>query len=169
MSNRENILQTVRRFAIETGSVPSMDAIAQQAGVSKGGLMHHFKSRAALVEGIAVQAIQDMDQTLTAAAGRGTVVETWLRLSSSREEAALYRAMLILLTDHASVTDTLLQQAAEATGRWEQLFAAETGDPVAASVIRLLGDGMLLNSITEHDTAPSVDSILQWLDRRSAQ
>lgn len=169
MSNRERILQTVRRFAIDTGSVPSMDAIAQQAGVSKGGLMHHFKSRAALVEGIAVQAIQDMDQALTAAAGRGNVVETWLRLSSSREEAALYRAMLILLADHASMTDTLLQQAAEATGRWEQLFATETGDPVAASVIRLLGDGMLLNSITDDDSAPGVDSILQWLDRRSAK
>ncbi|MCB5274045.1 hypothetical protein BJG92_01572 [Arthrobacter sp. SO5] len=169
MSNREHILQTVRRLAIETGSVPSMDAIAQQAGVSKGGLMHHFKSRAALVEGIAGQAIQDMDQALTAAAGRGNVVETWLRLSSSREEAALYRAMSILLTDHASMTDMLLQQAAEATGRWEQLFAAETGDPVAASVIRLLGDGMLLNSITDDDSAPGVDSILQWLDRRSAK
>lgn len=146
-----------------------MDAIAQQAGVSKGGLMHHFKSRAALVEGIAVQAIQDMDQALTAAAGRGNVVETWLRLSSSREEAALYRAMLILLTDHTSMNATLLQQAAEANERWEQFFAVETGDPVAASVIRLLGDGMLLHSITENDSAPSVDSILRWLDRRSTK
>jgi len=146
-----------------------MDVIAHQAGVSKGGLMHHFKSRAALVEGIAVQAIQDMDQELTAAAVRGNAVEAWLRLSSSREEAALYRAMLILLTDRTSVTDTLMQQASVATGRWEQLFAIETGDLAAASVIRLLGDGMLLNSITADDSAPSVDSILQWLDRRSAK
>ncbi|TFC24320.1 TetR/AcrR family transcriptional regulator [Cryobacterium sp. TMT2-18-3] len=169
MSNREHILQTARRFAIETGSVPSMDAIAHQAGVSKGGLMHHFKSRAALVEGIAVQAIQDMDQELTAAAGRGNVIETWLRLSSSREEAALYRAMLILLTDRPSMTDTLMQQAAAATERWEQLFAIETGDPTAASVIRLLGDGMLLNSITDDYSAPGVDAILQWLDHRSTR
>ncbi|WP_461171196.1 TetR/AcrR family transcriptional regulator [Arthrobacter sp. Z1-15] len=168
MSNKEHILQTVRRLAIKTGSVPSMDAIAQQAGISKGGLMHHFKSRAALVEGIAVQAIRDIDQELLAAAGRGTVVETWLRLSASREEAALYRAMVILPTEHGSMTDTLLQQAAEATGRWEQLFAVETGDPVAGSVIRLLGDGMLLNNLT-NDSAPNVDSILQWLVRGSAK
>ncbi|MHA7270148.1 TetR/AcrR family transcriptional regulator [Arthrobacter sp. HLT1-20] len=93
MGTKEHILQTVRRLAIDTGSVPSMDTIAHQAGVSKGGLMHHFKSRAALVEGMAVQAIQDMDDALTVAAGRGSVVETWLRMSTSREEAALYRAM----------------------------------------------------------------------------
>ena len=167
MSTKEHILQTVRRLAIETGSVPSMGVIAQQAGVSKGGLMHHFTSRNALVEGIAVQAIRDLDQALTAAAERGLVVETWLRLSSSREEAALYRAMSILLTDQTSLTDTLLQHAAEATRRWEHLITVETGDPVAASIIRLLGDGMLLNSLTDNDAGPSIDSILQWLNRRS--
>ncbi len=167
MSTKAHILQTVRRLAIETGSVPSMGVIAQQAGVSKGGLMHHFSSRNALVEGIAVQAIRDLDQALTAAAERGTVVETWLRLSSSREEAALYRAMSILLTDRTSLTDTLLQHAAEATRRWEHLFTVETGDPVTASIIRLLGDGMLLNSLADDDTGASLDSILQWLNGRS--
>ncbi|MBG6226097.1 AcrR family transcriptional regulator [Arthrobacter sp. CAN_A2] len=169
MSNKEHILQTVRRLAIETGSVPSLGVIAREAGVSKGGLMHHFTSRTALVEGIAVQVMQDLDQALSAAAERGTVVETWLRLSSSPEEAALYRAMSILLTDRTSSTDTLLQLAAEAARRWEHLFAVEAGDPVAASIIRLLGDGMLLNSLTDNDAVPSVDSILQWLDRRSTK
>jgi AcrR family transcriptional regulator len=69
MSNREHILRTVRRLAIERGSVPSMNVVAERARLSKGGLMHHFNSRAALLEAIAMQAIQDMDQTLTAAAG----------------------------------------------------------------------------------------------------
>ncbi|WP_052273939.1 TetR/AcrR family transcriptional regulator [Arthrobacter sp. L77] len=169
MSNREHILQTVRRLAIETGSVPSMGVIAQQAGVSKGGLMHHFTSRTALVEGIAAQAIQDLDHALAAAAERGMVVETWLRLSSSPEEAALYRTISILLTDQTSSTATLLQLAAEAAQRWERLFAVETGDPVAASIIRLLGDGMLLNSLADNDHGPGVDSILLWLNRRSTR
>ena len=130
--------------------------------------MHHFKSRAALVEGIALEAMQDIDHALRAAA-RGTVVETWLRLSASREEAALYRAISIILTDTAAITETLLQQAAEAaevTERWDELFAAETGSLVTASVVRLLGDGLLLNSVTNY-SAPDIDSILQWLDRGS--
>ena len=140
-------MQTARTLAIETGSVPSMDDVAQHAGVSKGGLMHHFRSRAALVEGVALQAIDEMDQALVAAAERGDAVETWLRLSASREEAALYRAMVILLTD-PHLTDNLMRRAAEAAEQWERLFAGETGDPVAAAVIRLVGDGMLLNGIS---------------------
>ena len=166
MSHRTHILQTARTLAIQTGSIPSLDDVAQHAGVSKGGLMHHFRSRAALTEGVAMQAIEEMDQALAAAAKRGHAVETWLRLSSSREEAALYRAMAILLTDPAHLTDDLLRRAAEAAGRWERLFAEETGDPVAAAVIHLVGDGMLLNNLSG-DASSDVDSIVQWLSTKS--
>lgn len=166
MSNKTRIVQAARTLAIDTGSVPSLDDVAQHAGVSKGGLMHHFRSRAALMEGVAVQVIGEMDQALAAAAERGEVVETWLRLSSSREEAALYRAMAILLTDPTHLTDDLMRTAAEAAVRWEQLFAEETGDPVAASVIRLVGDGMVLNGMSG-DVSPVVESIVQWLSRKS--
>ena len=166
MSNKTRILQAARTLAIETGSVPSLDDVAEHAGVSKGGLMHHFRSRAALMEGLAMQAIDEMDRALAAAAERGSAVETWLRLSSSREEAALYRAMAILLTDPTHLTDELMGRAAEAAGRWERLFAEETGDPVAAAVIHLVGDGMLLNSLSG-DASPSIESIVQWLNTRA--
>lgn len=166
MSNKEKILSTASALTRKTGVVPSMDVIARAAGVSKGGMMHHFTSRAALVEGLAVEVMRDMDTALKAAAGQGIAVETWLRLSASREEAALYRAMSIILTDHAAITDALLQQAAQFTERWERLFAAETGDPVTATIVRLLGDGLLLNSVAD-DAVPDVDVILAWLDRRS--
>jgi AcrR family transcriptional regulator len=168
MGTRDKILRTARELTIEAGAVPSMDVIARAAGVSKGGMMHHFTSRAALVEGIAREAMLDMNDALETAAAQGTAVETWLRLSASREEAALYRAMSIILADHASLTDTLLQQAAESTERWGRLFAAETGDPVTATVVRLLGDGLLLNSLAD-DAEHDIDAILQWLDRRSSR
>ena len=71
MSNRTRILQTARALAVETGSIPSLDDVAEHAGVSKGGLMYHFRSRAALTEGVAMQAIEEMDQALAAAAERG--------------------------------------------------------------------------------------------------
>jgi len=166
MSSRTRILQTARALAVETGSIPSLDDVAQRAGVSKGGLMHHFRSRAALTEGVAVQAIEEMDQALAVAAEHGQAVETWLRLSSSRDEAALYRAMAILLADPGHLTDALMREAAEATGRWERLFAEETGDPVAAAVIHLVGDGMLLNNLSG-DASVDVDAIVQWLSTKS--
>lgn len=165
MSNRDRILQTARKLAITMGSVPSLDVVAQEAGVSKGGLMHHFRSRAALLDGIAGQTINEMDEALSAAAERGDVVETWLRLSLSRDEAELYRALLVSFTDTGSATEALLARAAEASQRWDKLLAAETGDSTTATIIRLLGDGMVMNTVTG-EALPSLQSILNWLKPR---
>jgi len=74
--------------------------------------------------------------------------------------------MAVLLTDLAQLTDDLMRTAAEATGRWERLFAEETGDPVGAAVIRLVADGMLLN-ILSGGSSSGVDSIVQWLSTKS--
>ena len=74
--------------------------------------------------------------------------------------------MAILLTDPTHLSDDLLRGAAEAAGRWEQLFAEETGDPVAAAVIHLVGDGMLLNNLSG-DAPLSTESIVQWLNRKT--
>lgn len=159
MSNRDKILATARRLAITSGSVPSLDAIAAAAEVSKGGLMHHFKTRSALLEGLAEQAIDSMDEALDAAVPRGQVVETWLRLSMSRDDADLNRALLMSFADVGDNAGALLKQAAAASQRWERLLAAELGDPVAASIVRLLGDGMVINSLSS-DSLPPLEAIL---------
>lgn len=162
MSNKERILETARRLAVDTGSVPSMDVIASAAGVSKGGFTHHFKTRSALLAGLAEQAIASMDDALNAAVVTGQVVETWLRISMSREEADLYRALLMSFSDGGVDTTELLRRSAEASGRWERLLAEELGDPVAGSVVRLLGDGLVMNALTG-DALPSLGAILGWL------
>jgi AcrR family transcriptional regulator len=165
VTNRERILSTARQLSIDSGFIPSLDAIAAAAAVSKGGLMHHFRTRAALVEGLATQAIGSMDEALTEAAGNGRAVETWLRLSMSRDDADLYRVLLMSFADAGARADSLLQQSAAASQRWEGLLAAELGDPMAASMIRLLGDGMVMNTLTG-GPLPSLDAVLGWLEPR---
>lgn len=165
MTARERIIETARRLAIETGSVPSMDVIASTAGVSKGGFTHHFKTRSALLAGLADQAIASIDEALNAAVATGGVVRTWLQTSMSREEGDLYRALLMSFTDVGADTSQLLRRSAEASARWELLLAEELGDPVAGSVVRLLGDGLVMNALTS-DTLPSLQAILEWLNAK---
>jgi AcrR family transcriptional regulator len=38
----------------------TMDAVAAEAGVSKGGLLHHFRSKEALIAGLVARKMQDM-------------------------------------------------------------------------------------------------------------
>ena len=52
-SLRQSLLLAVAQLAVERG-VPAvtLDAVARQAGVSKGGLQHHFPSKQALLEAL---------------------------------------------------------------------------------------------------------------------
>ena len=165
MTNRQHILSTARRLAIDAGTIPSLDAIASTAGVSKGGLMHHFRSRSALLAGLAEQAIATIDNALAAAVPEGRVVETWLRISLCRDEADLYRALLTTFSGAGTTTDELLQNSVAASARWEVLLAAELGDPTAATMVRLLGDGLVMNAVTG-DALPALEDMLRWIDTR---
>jgi AcrR family transcriptional regulator len=145
---RSRLLEDARRLTIAQGSVPSLNALAAAARVSKGGLVHHFPTRAALVDGLARAAIAEIDQVMTAAAEAGTASVTSLELASpGPAETGLFRA---LAAAYQSIDDDrtgTLTAAAEAAARWEALIAEELGDPLSARVIRLLGDGITFNAL----------------------
>jgi AcrR family transcriptional regulator len=167
MTMAEQILDVARRLTLERGVVPSLNEVAAAAGVSKGGLVHHFRSRSALVDGLARQALDEIDRALAEAAGRGEVVATWFRLSVPHgEEVELYRAMAVAhRTLESPGTDTVAA-AAGAIERWEALIADEVGDPVLARVVRLVGDGLAMNVLagtSDPPTPAELDRLLQHL------
>lgn len=164
---RQRLLDEARRITIAEGSVPSLNALAAAAGVSKGGLVHHFPTRAALVDGLARAAIADVDQVMTAAAEAGTASVTWLALASpDPAETGLFRAMAAAYQSIHDDRSGTLTTAAEAAARWEALIAAEVGDPLTARVIRLLGDGITFNALVGVPV-PVEDEvrIVQWVAR----
>jgi AcrR family transcriptional regulator len=148
MDMRHTLLEVARQLTITDGSVPSLNTLAAAAGVSKGGLIHHFPTRAALVDGLARAAIDQVDQVMSDAAADRTARVTWLRLASPQpDEADLFRA---LAAAYQSIDDDragTLTAAAAAAARWEALITDEVGDPVIARVIRLLGDGITFNAL----------------------
>lgn len=149
MTSREAILDAVRSLAVEQHAVPALDAVATAAGVSKGGLMHHFRSRAALVDGLVERELQRVDEAMVASAEQRRVVRTWLDLSTpDSADIELYRSMSVLLLALSSGQSSMPGQVADALRRWDRALADEVGDPTAALVIRLVGDGLLMNSLS---------------------
>ena len=49
---RDLLLQSALGILMEGEGVLTMDAVVKRSGVSKGGLIHHFPTREALVEGV---------------------------------------------------------------------------------------------------------------------
>lgn len=62
---RDQILDAVERLLVRDGvDAVRLDAVAREAGVSKGGLLHHFPSKRALVQGVVVRLADRFDAVL---------------------------------------------------------------------------------------------------------
>lgn len=153
-----------RELTVAEGGVPSLNGLAAAARVSKGGLVHHFPSRAALVDALARAALAEVDHLMVEAAKAGTAATTWVRLASPQpSEADLFRALAAAYSSIEDDRTGTLTAAAEATARWEALIAAEVGDVLTARAIRLLGDGITFNALV--GTAVEVDDVAALVDR----
>ena len=63
---RDRLLDAAERVVVESGATHlTLDAVAKSAGVSKGGLLYHFPSKEALLEGMLSRHFQDVDAEVT--------------------------------------------------------------------------------------------------------
>jgi len=59
---RDRLLDAAERVVVESGATHlTLDAVAKSAGVSKGGLLYHFPSKEALLEGMLSRHFHDVD------------------------------------------------------------------------------------------------------------
>jgi AcrR family transcriptional regulator len=66
---QERILTAAAEIAKELGTAHlSLDAVAARAGISKGGLLYHFSSKAKLLEAIVEDHVAALDDTIAKAA-----------------------------------------------------------------------------------------------------
>lgn len=71
-TTREKILKAAADVANESGSANlSLDAVAHRAGVSKGGLLYNFPSKAKLLQGLVESYIVEFEASLDAACAAG--------------------------------------------------------------------------------------------------
>ncbi len=61
---RNALLVAAERVVTEHGPAFSLDAVAREAGVSKGGLLHHFRSRDALLVALVVAWMERFDEAV---------------------------------------------------------------------------------------------------------
>lgn len=133
--------------------------------MSKGGVIYHFTTRT-LLHAVVERAVRLTDERLTAAAEAGAMAAAWLRLSVPDEhERRLFRAMLSMLRVTAAGDPDLPAEVEAAVNRWDRLLEAELGDRARARVVRLVGDGLLLNALTAQPPEPAdVEALILHLE-----
>ncbi|MFC3999027.1 TetR/AcrR family transcriptional regulator [Nocardiopsis sediminis] len=171
-TTRDRILDALQDLLIEGGaSAVTLEAVAAAAGVSKGGLLYHFPSKSALLDGLIRRLADRADEEFREAAdGDEGVVRTFLRTSvpESVEEAELYWSLIAALRSE----DAMSGESGRLLGRifeeWSRLLREELDDPVLAETIRLVGDGLYLSAIAGLPS-PDPELVRQVTDRLIAQ
>lgn len=156
MSAREQILDAYERLLIEQGErAATLTAVADAAGVSKGGLLYHFPSKDALVEGLIarVDAVLQHDLEVMAAGPR-EAIEHFVR--SSFEETTGRQSSMALQTLAQTGDVAVMQHTLHAQEQWLAALTAHGIEPAVAKIIQLVGDGFYWE-LALVETAAKVD------------
>ena len=114
--------------------------VAQAAGVSKGGLLYHFGSKKALVDGLCdwLDALVAADVELMAAAPEGAV-EYYVR-TSNYDDSPLDRAIVAVLRLSRGADDRAERAIRSMQDRFLATVQQQVSDEATARAVLLLGD-----------------------------
>ncbi|BDZ43176.1 TetR family transcriptional regulator [Paraoerskovia sediminicola] len=175
---REKVLEAFATILVTQGErAATLEAVAAQAGVSKGGLLYHFASKQALVDGLLGRLVDlaaaDVIEMRSAPAGP---VDHFLRTSaqSDTDFDRVYVAVTRLPQDTYPQARAALDEAHRG---WQAAVLDAVGDPVLARAVVLMGDGLYLEASRTGDwdadsrsrrrTDAHVDELLALVDRIS--
>ncbi len=164
-SNREAILDAFERIVIAHGvAEATLQVIADAAGVSKGGLLYHFGSKDDLVAAFGERLLARVDEATAAAPTDPAAVVRWYLDPDPADvdEAELWRSILAALHGADAGLDEAIRTA---FARYARPLAVL--EPALAEQVRLVGDGIFLNSLLGIAPRPELDAIVADLADRA--
>ncbi|KGP71400.1 TetR/AcrR family transcriptional regulator [Pontibacillus yanchengensis] len=151
-SKRHKILEAAALIVHNQGTdALTLDAVAKQAEVSKGGLLYHFSSKESLVKGLVehmdtiyrenVEGYANADQEQT---GKWTRALVNTMYKAGIENKEISAGMLAA----QGINPQLLKPLQETYSNWQEQIQQDEGiDEVQATILRLAVDGLWLSEI----------------------
>lgn len=159
---RDELLDAAEELLCDQGSAAlTLSAVADRAGVSKGGLLYHYGSKEALIKGMVERLIDDFDDLMAAQPG-ATYTERYLGATLAAVRSGRLRRWAVVTG--ASGNLFLLAPLREAMTRWHREGLADEPDPLASQIVRLACEGLW--DVASHDPALNTDADLQALESR---
>jgi AcrR family transcriptional regulator len=149
---REQVLDAANAVvAIKGVSALTLEEVAREAGLSKGGVLYHFRSKEALTAAMIERFIERFDTAMSSLAQldpekRGSYTRAYIRVSSGDIPGGtdLIDKVNGSLTAALANYPERLAPVREQSARSQKLVANDGLDPVLASIIRFAIDGMWL-------------------------
>lgn len=135
---RTRILQAAAEVIRQEGAMAlTLDAVAKGAGVSKGGLLYHFPSKDALVQGLLEFELDTFEQSLQASGL--PFAEAYVKLGSYDGSRGLLLGMMAALALNPSLLEVVRE-------RWQRWYARIPQNPDVMVAI-LATDGIFMADV----------------------
>ena len=144
---RERLLDAAEDVVGRDGVVNlTLDAVAKQAHLSKGGLLYHFPSKSALVTAVIERRVgqfESLQQEFLAQEPKepGAYVRAYLK-SRLAHVARTPRNVHLSLMAAAGTDPQYLEPVRRCSTAWQARLEADAIDPVDATIVRLAIDGL---------------------------
>jgi AcrR family transcriptional regulator len=158
---REKVLEAAEAVLVTRGASGfTLDAVAERAEVSKGGLTYHFPTKEALLEALVARAVQAVDALLAPAARAeepGAFTRAYLDVTvpatsdgrPAQAHGASHGNRLAALTVAVAMDPNLLAPLRAAYAKWQVRLEADGIDSAAATTVRLAVDGWWMATLLD--------------------
>ncbi len=150
----------------------TLDKVAAEASISKGGLLHHFSSKEALIESLLNETLRDAGDELERRTARyqgqvGAFASAYLEYVADPYIEAATSASSILAA--AALDGSMHSDARLTFHEWQERLLNDDGvTEVTALLARILGDGLWLSDLFDL-APPSVEQralVVDFVQRR---
>jgi AcrR family transcriptional regulator len=150
-NNRDSILRAAERLILNHGvGSLTLEEVASSAGMSKGGLLYHFKTKDELVQQLLVFAFSNFEASVERLALADNDPGRWVRayvhatfeVDAATEAESLASAALIVA--YFGKDSSVRKLYEEAQSRWSERARDDGLAPSIADVIRMATDGLWL-------------------------
>ena len=144
-SSRERVLAAaVDIVAREGSSHLTMDAVAAESGLSKGGVLYHFPSKEQLLSAMLDHALNGYEERwqTNQATKDDSALEAWIR--AEQEETPAVRSLAQALLANAAEASALLDPARALTAQVQNRIRKESSDADMALLLMYSAEGMRL-------------------------
>lgn len=144
---RERVLDAFQSILIADGErAATLEAVAREAGVSKGGLLYHFASKDDLTTGLVARlsALTDDDLHRMSTAEDGPIA--YYVRTSVMEDDALDRALIATTRLAQGGSGAASDALRDVRTRWADAIRPHVRDETALDLVMLLSDGLYFNN-----------------------
>lgn len=154
MATRNRLLQATCHIIQAQGVERlTLDAVAKEAQVSKGGLLYHFSSKESLVVEVIQYLMDDFDAAINRELAQDNVLDLpgrWLRAYVKATFNYKTLSMSLISSLLSAVTanpEELLKPIQSRFDCWQQKIEVNGLDPLRANLVRLAADGLGTNEM----------------------